>query len=858
MSKKIQKRLFLASMGLFSSVSLIGVVACSNKNDEETGADLNATLSDSDKRVQQDKLSAFLEKIPEGKRNELANLIKEVKTLNDVRAIDRKFEEILGKDYYQRLKTSLDFSRGFTQDESSEILLATTFGDSGRQKKAIDKLIREYNLLVDKMLEIKKNNSLSDDQKDAMYKQLGISSKAKKVKNKPLGSGYPVGAEKVSLGLRSKDKKLFNLIINYPTVAAKLADANMLLSFNSLDAENDVDISLFDNNFTKVNGQIEKSKQIGTFVLPIFKSTNVLAINKPVLGYILQTFRNKGVKFNTADGSDKFFSDIISDGQTDRATVAALWGATVANADEILAKYKKKDYLLSKNIFDSYSELLEFSNVAQKLFENSKKGVESNVHVFGIDDMVGVYETALYASTNANDKTTLQTTRKDKGVLRVDYSNIKNKTSTTYRNSSDIFNKFSTSFKEGAAYAFPSGQYSSGDQVKHRFAFSIGSTAGYSHNFKEKGKTQTIFKDSSTNFEIDVDSRAGVKVFEKRSDKAPDKSKLKEKYDAKLDEYNNTIITFGGGKFLNNVYKSTFKGGSEYDYKSKDTTNDEMFTKLAKDNDLNSYLSISFEKSRITGNVGKYVEELEGILKDQEKNSSTQELFKYSIVSAVDDKKEYVVYVFKGYQDSSKKTNPTLLVSKQEDFKNKYYLTQEILSDTGLLNENELLSYPTPGKWEPKNQKVVTYVQGPSLIGVKANEADDDATRAFVKWLISSTKKINTADDGMPKEEKYTPLEFLQNTAGYITAVKELDTKDDKYLQNIAGKNEYLKIAFKQFKDTVKNKNHVIFEEPAGLQSDAFRKQIGSAWETVQANYSNKAKPSTFDDFVGTLSTGTN
>ncbi|WP_416373328.1 hypothetical protein [Mycoplasmopsis cynos] len=143
-------------------------------------------------------------------------------------------------------------------------------------------------------------------------------------------------------------------------------------------------------------------------------------------------------------------------------------------------------------------------------------------------------------------------------------------------------------------------------------------------------------------------------------------------------------------------------------------------------------------------------------------------------------------------------------------------------------------------------------------MGVKANEADDDATRAFVKWLISSTKKINTADDGKSKEEKYTPLEFLQNTAGYITAVKELDTKDGKYLQNIAGKNEYLKIAFNQFKDTVKNKNHVIFEEPAGLQSDAFRKQIGSAWETVQANYSNKAKPSTFDDFVGTLSTGTN
>ncbi|UWV92073.1 hypothetical protein [Mycoplasmopsis cynos] len=71
MSKKFKNVYSLRSMGLFSSVSLIGVVACSNKNDEETGADLNATLSDSDKRVQQDKLSAFLEKIPEGKRNEL-------------------------------------------------------------------------------------------------------------------------------------------------------------------------------------------------------------------------------------------------------------------------------------------------------------------------------------------------------------------------------------------------------------------------------------------------------------------------------------------------------------------------------------------------------------------------------------------------------------------------------------------------------------------------------------------------------------------------------------------------------------------------------------------------------------------
>ncbi|WAM06684.1 P80 family lipoprotein [Mycoplasmopsis cynos] len=699
---------------------------CSNKNDEETGggANLNAPLSEAEKEIQKDQLKAFLDKVPSDNRQELEKLIEKVETLRDVKEIDKKFEQILDKTkkgYYQRLKTSLDTSRGFTQDESSEILLATTFGDSGRQKKAIDKLIREYNLLVDEMLKIRNNKELNNEQKNAKYKELGISPKAKKVKNKPLGSGYPAGAEKVSLGLKSKDKKLFNLIINYPTVAAKLAAENMLLSFNSFDAKNDADISLFDNNFTKVNEQIEKSEKTGTFVLPIFKSTNVLAINKPVLGYILKTFKENGVRFDTTDGSSDFFDGIIKDGATDKETVAALWGKPVANASEILKDYKKEGFLLSKNIFDSYSELLKFSNNAQKLFENSKNGVESNVNVFGIDDMVGVYETALYASTNADDRATLQTTRKDNGVLKVDYSNIKNKNSTTYRNSRDIFNAFSTSFQVGAAYAFPSGQYSSGDQVKHKFAFSIGSTAGYSHNFKEKGKTQKIFKDSSTNFEIDVDSRAGVKIFRTKKIEVPTIEKIKEnykkqkvdkteeeiqtEYKSKLAEYENTIITFGGGKFLNNVYKSTFNGGGEYDYKSKDDENDRMFEKLAKDGDLKSYLSISFEKSRITGNVKKYVDKLEEILK-----TNKQELFKYSVVSAADTKKEYVIYRFKGYQND-KKDNPDLLSSKENDFKTKYGLELKTLSDTGLLNEDELLSYPTPGKWKSENKKVVTYVQ---------------------------------------------------------------------------------------------------------------------------------------------------
>ncbi|WP_416374096.1 hypothetical protein [Mycoplasmopsis cynos] len=50
-------------------------------------------------------------------------------------------------------------------------------------------------------------------------------------------------------------------------------------------------------------------------------------------------------------------------------------------------------------------------------------------------------------------------------------------------------------------------------------------------------------------------------------------------------------------------------------------------------------------------------------------------------------------------------------------------------------------------------------------------------------------------------------MEFLQNTAGYITAVKDLDKKPDNYVKNIAGRNKYLEIAFKQFKDTVKNEN---------------------------------------------------
>ncbi|MFL1037832.1 hypothetical protein ACJOMK_05050, partial [Mycoplasmopsis synoviae] len=79
------------------------------------------------------------------------------------------------------------------------------------------------------------------------------------------------------------------------------------------------------------------------------------------------------------------------------------------------------------------------------------------------------------------------------------------------------------------------------------------------------------------------------------------------------------------------------------------------------------------------------------------------------------------------------------------------------------LNENEIIALNVPGKWKNENPKNVVYVQGPSLIAIHSNEAGNNATRLFLKWLLSNKKLNFDATDATKME---TGIEYFQRKVG--------------------------------------------------------------------------------------------
>ncbi|AMD81238.1 hypothetical protein AXW82_01585 [Mycoplasmopsis canis PG 14] len=819
MSNKLKKYLLGVGGSLISASALMATVACGTGESDSV-----STVDDLESR--KDDLNAYINFAVEDDKVSLKASVEAATTPEDLEALEEKIKESVDKNnpgYFERLKSSKSTNRKFAQKVKNEIILATTFSETGAQAKALESVLKAYNALVDEMLKVKESN-MTDAEKAVKYKELGISPLAKKVKHQVIGSGYPAGAEKVRLALSSGDKdNFFNIILNYSTVAAKLAERTvnsngelepgMLLSFNSLDKDLDVDTSLFDSGFSAVNNEIENVESDSTYVLPLFKSTQVLAINAPVLGYILDTMKQNGVVF--ADDSKEFFEEIISAGSADRSSVQALWGEKVASYETVLSEYKKEGFKLSKSVFDSYDELVKFSTIAQLLFQNSTTGVESPVHVFGIDDMTGVYEQALFSALDGNKSNMLQSVSKNNGKTVVDFNAIKNTTGAAYIKSQEIFSTFTSAFEKGAVYAFPSGQYSSNDQTKHKFAFSIGSTAGYFHNFK-KGNSSVITV-SANGYEYDLNNFSGANEFKEKG------------------KTQNAIAYVGGRANAIMGFEQSEKAG-QYDYYAKTKEDEDKIKTLFALENKNQTLNLFFEAEKAkSGKLAEYIKFLDS-------KASTLSFEKYSIIKK-SDSKEYVVYAFKNVL----KPNKLEFVNDQFSEHN-----VKVLKDTNLLNESELISIPTPGKWKSDSAKKVLFAQGPSLIGIKSNDEDEAATKAFVKWLVTSEKEISISET-----KKSIPLVEVQKAASYISALKGISEKTDTEAAKIYGQNKYLKIAYEEFAKTSKDENYIVFEEPAGSGSDSFRKNIGTAWETVQSGYVNKTETKkSFADFVKDMTQG--
>ncbi|MFL1028447.1 P68 family surface lipoprotein [Mycoplasmopsis synoviae] len=721
-------------------------------------------------------------------------------------------------------------SNAFQQVEKDKIVLAMTFSQGGAQAKALNELVNAYN--NDAELKAKLGN---------IFKEVTVNN---------VGSGYGEGAKKVSQYLEAKNTdNFFNLILNYSPVGVILANSNMLLSFNDPNGNPDLDtdISLFNKDFVNSNATTENIKNPSTYILPIMKSTLVSTINAPVMSYILDTMKAKGVTFSDDVDTKNFVAEIDSKGQPDRSQIQKQWGDPVDNATELL-----KGFQFSKKIFNNYEDLIKFAELAQKLFKNTQDN-QNDLHVLGIDSPTSTFQNSVYSLTGYRYANSLEATSKKNGVNTVNYNSLTTTGSPANVAAKTVYETFRSAVATQGVVLQGPGQFTSNKQIYHKFAMSIGSTAGYTHNYIES-------VEGTINFNFSQYSGFNFKASTNKSDRNNyNKSGfltfglglngLGRKYRT---NYTSDQIFLGFGSFKNGLAKSNVTLKSRFDIKSIDTTND---------------ASIQAAIDKIKNDTSNW----KLLLLQQSDSSKTQEFtdFQTVVKNAASQNSSEIIYG--GVAESSNSKNPqkSLVVFVKSSNSNpvkadweKYIKllggTAEEQTSSNTLNKNELVVINAPTKWNENSAKNSIYLQGPSLIGIKANEVDDAATRAFVHWLVTSKKEYTFFKDDSKSTVTATPSLFFQKQMSYVMPTSDFQNSvSDKTFdsgKNSRTDNPFLENALQVFKNAAKDQaNWTTYESPGSEKGDAFRNSVESAFKNLinqAANGTQVSQLQTFDQFV--------
>ncbi|QDF64772.1 P68 family surface lipoprotein [Mycoplasma nasistruthionis] len=743
-------------------------------------------------------------------------------------------------------------TQGFDQTSRAETIVAHTFSESGAQSRALNAIRDVYNKLVDAN---KKAIEGTAEGQEPNLPNPEVSSAALPVKFQNIGSGYPAGANKVSLDIVSKNKSLYDIVLNYTPVASNLAENNMLLSFNSAQTSLNTDLTDFSEKFVSSNLNSEGIDNVSTWVLPAFKSTNVLAINSPVLSYIVKSLKDAGVTVEA--GSESFFNEIETKGVSDREGVQGIWGTPVSNISELA-----KGMVLSKEIFESYDKLIEFASRVQPLFENSKTGTKANVHVFGVDSATSLYTQAVFAELNADPRKMIQAVNKSGGITKVSYQALHTDGSEARIASETIYNKISSAVQSGGVKLLPGGQFSSNDQVKHRYAFSIGSTAGYSHNFiNAEQKTIIEYKkdgriDNTLSFEprsfdnipSNTSAIMGISAFSSLPEKEQNKIKRNTQPSEQITKWQ-PLYVYGGrnNPILAHDYLAQTYTNSEnetikvqlpaFSYAFADAESQQAFADRVAVAEFDYtkaalFATLAFNKSEL----GKYADY---IAKLKELNLYAGTVITKLGNNGVDDPTTTVSILFI-VKDAIDTSNENAKVRPLKDSAIEAIATagyeKITLNKTQILQEEELHSIPTPSKWRKENQYNVIYSQGPSIIGLRSNPVNQDAAKAFVKWLLTTDKKYDFANGN--GKLNLTPRDFLQRQMSYILPYKGFEVAEGT--ASLFGKNEYLKVALSLFGKGATDKDYRVYEEPGSSKAQTFRNSIDAAWEGLQKSVDNQ------------------
>ena len=688
----------------------------------------------------------------------------------------------------------------FDQKYDGYVDISTGFSESNPQGKALKSIIDFYNDWLKKHPEKQKEGYLP-------------------ARLKPAPNGY--NTDDLTTKLKNKEKNTFyNAIINYPAAASLISKYKMNLGLSDAD----FDAIKYASSFKDVNKTIAGNTKNEKWVIPMSKSSEMAAVNKPVVGKLINQLVEWGAKIDVSNSTKikEILKGYINSGTKteDGKKVDEIWDKSKLEDGEVLNALKEqlKNYTISDDIFNSYIKLIDFAIWAKRAFPKKK-----DLPIVGFDSIMNAIN-ALSSSLTKGDLSQNFINKDDKFNKTGGYdfdSFINDENSKQYKLFEQVTEILRRAIQYNAIWVGGSGAYGSSSLVPHKLGISIGSTAGYSHTFApgEGGVEYTYWNLTGIAPEQTIDYS---KLLEKKN---PESNVLWEIND--LIGHKNKIYS----------YTTTLKADEDkFNLKAKDQAAEDLLKSFDENGVLSSSKNI-FEKD------GKVYT----TLRDNDGNSKEIEL--------------------PGAKKLGKIFKKLLNGKEVEDKYTYYYLPKEIVSyvkksAAEVANyKSDVAHYHAPylaGKNNDETNSI--FSQGPSLVPIHANKQEDKATQLFIKWftqyVLQGNEQIQIKDYKNPEtgkketrtEKNDSIINVFNKLSGYISPTEEYMKKsiDDTVIKKL----DYAsRLAFQGFKKTIdESDKYKLVDDVASPLSNVLRKAMESSFKSLV----NKSS-SSFDDLVKSI-----
>ncbi|MHA0298478.1 P68 family surface lipoprotein [Mesomycoplasma ovipneumoniae] len=379
--------------------------------------------------------------------------------------------------------------RGFTFDtnDDGKLVFGHSFSANGDETKALKKIIQLW-------------NTTAKDKPDFI-----------KMEDQSFQGGYSGASNSIDTFLNTKDRlKLPNIVTNYSSLLAIVNKHSMTFPIVS-DLKSDQEPTDENEKITKkflkeqgiedflqINSEIPFLDEKGVYTLPFGKSSEGLYVNKVLFGWIIQQAMNDSNPAKIKPEDKAFFEEftkLAEPKSKDIEEIKKLWKEYTPSTEGL------SGYEFKKSDIENFSDLQKLSSRIVKAFPKALEGssLTAAKSVLGIDNSANLIF-GLSRSLSENDKSKEVTVLNRKENL-ISYTSFFNKPeSDRYKNLKQIYDLISKGMADKSIYFTAPGEFNSTYFRNHQQLFSIGSTAGYRHNFlKSNSKNYKV----SFNFKND-------------------------------------------------------------------------------------------------------------------------------------------------------------------------------------------------------------------------------------------------------------------------------------------------------------------------------------------------------------------